>query len=197
MVNVIKDVDLIDHVSEYDVILVGANIYGHMNGGFQFDVKRRYPYVHEANISAPYGDINRMGTVLESKEDGKPTFCLCYIVDQITTRPDLNKVNVSYESIEKCLKLVSTLYKGKKIASTLLGTSQFDGNGDTDTVLPIFEKILGNEDVTIYDFKQECIYRKWRKAYNTGKTIKKKNGVEAWKRYIEQSKNNLTKKSKK
>ena len=169
MINIIENEDLIEHVSEYDVILLGANLYGTMNGGFPFDVKRRFPYVHELNISAPYGDRKRMGTILIAEEKDKPTFCLCYIV------PIVNKnTEVSYESLEQCLKLVAALYKGKRIACPFLGASQFDGHGKKDAILNLFNKILSKEDVTIYDFEQDSVYRKWRKAYKKGADLKKK-----------------------
>ena len=190
MINVIEGVDLIDHIGEYDVILVGANLYGTMNGGFPFDVKRRFPYVHETNIAAPYGDRNRLGTILTTKEDNGPTFCLCYIVERVSKTTE-----VSYESLEKCLKLVKALFKGKKIATTLLGASRFDGNGEKERILNLFKSIMSNEDVTIYDFEQDSIYRKWRKAYIKGALIKKVQGKNAWKKYLKESKNNLTKKS--
>lgn len=197
MVNIISEEDLIEHVNEYDVILVGANIYGHMNGGFQFDVKRRYPYVHLKNISEPYGDTSRLGTIIEAKEDGQPTFCLCYIIEQMNTRPDLEETTISYEHIEKCLKLVKAMYSNKRIASPILGTSKFDGLGDKETVIDIFKSVFDDEDVTLYDYVQESIYSKWRKAYLKGAEIKKNQGVDAWHEYLRQSKNNLTKQNTK
>jgi len=193
MVNIISNEDLIDHISEYDAILVGANIYAHMNGGFAFDVKRQYPYVHEANINTRYGDITRMGTILEVTHDNNPTFCLCYIVEHISTRPDIKKTNLDYESLEKCLNLINILYKGKHIASPLLGASQFDGNGDKEKIIQIFKSAFKDVDIDIYDYEQDTICQKWRKAYKIGAKLKKTASKKEYEQYIIKSKQKLTK----
>ena len=191
MIKIIKDVDLIDKVEEYDVVLVGANIYGSMYGGFQHDVKIRYNYVHQDNINTRYGDLTRIGTVLESARDGKPTFCLCYILDHVSTRSDGKKENLNYEGLEKCLKLINILYKGKKIGTTLLGTSPFDGYGDKEKVIKIFEKTLIDVVVDVYDYEQLTRTAKFFKSYTKGLPLKEKN-KEEWLKYVEECKKKLT-----
>ena len=113
-----------------------------------------YPYVQNKNIETKYGDKNKLGTILECKEENKPTFILLYI-NAGNYRPDVNPIYVSYESIEKCMKLVNILYKGKNIATTVIGSSRFDGNGDKDTILKILEENSNNINLTIYDYVQK------------------------------------------
>ena len=43
---------------------------------------------------------------------------------------------------------------GKKVLTTVLGCSRFDGNGDRDKVIPMMEKLLYNVDVDVYDYLQ-------------------------------------------
>lgn len=62
---------------------------------------------------------------------------------------------MSYDSLENCLKLVNVLYKGKHLASTLLGSSRFDGNGDKDKIKEIIERCLTDLDLTIYEYEQK------------------------------------------
>ena len=155
MINIIKDVDLFEHFDEYDVILIGTNNYCTMSHGIQLKVMLNYHYVYEKNMETKYADPEKLGTILECKSDGEPTFCLCFISNGYGFRPDLNKEYVSYESIEKCLKLVNILYKGKKIATTLLGSSRFDGNGDRDRILEIFNNSITDVELTIYDYRQK------------------------------------------
>ena len=154
MIKVVKDIDLYDHVGEFDVVLVGTNNYHIMSHGIQLNIMLNYPYVYDKNLETKYGDPEKLGTVLECKSEGEPTFCLCFICGG-NFRPDLNKDYLSYESLEKCLKLVNILYKGKKVAATLLGTSRFDGNGDRDKVMEIFNNSIKDVDLTIYDYHQK------------------------------------------
>jgi hypothetical protein len=111
--------------------------------------------VYEKNLETKYADPEKLGTLLECKSEGEPTFCLCFITNSYNFRPDLNNVYISYESVEKCLKLVNILYRGKKVATTLLGASKFDGNGDRDKVMEIFKDTITDVDLTIYDYEQK------------------------------------------
>ena len=154
MINIIKDVDLYDHFSEYDAILIGTNLYCTMSQGIQLKVMLNYPYVYNKNLETKYGDIDKLGTILECESDGEPTFCLCFITKGFNFRPDLESDYLSYEALENCLRFVNILYKGKNIACPLLGTSRFDGNGDRERIMEIFNKTLTDVNVTIFDYFQ-------------------------------------------
>lgn len=173
MIKVVKDIDLYNHVGEFDVVLVGTNNYHIMSHGIQLNIMLNYPYVYDKNLETKYGDPEKLGTILECKSEGEPTFCLCFICGG-NFRPDLNKDYLSYESLEKCLKLVNILYRGKKVATTLLGTSRFDGNGDREKVMEIFNETIKDVDLTIYDYYQKSrseqlgeIYHKEAKVRET------------------------------
>lgn len=155
MIKVIKDVDLFDHVNDYEAVLIGTNTYCTMSQGIQLKVMLNYHYAYEKNLETKYGDKNKLGTILECKSDGEPTFVLCFITSGYNFRPDLSSDYLSYESLEKCLKLINVLYKGKNIACTLLGSSRFDGNGDRDRIKEIFEKTTKDVNITIYDYFQK------------------------------------------
>jgi hypothetical protein len=155
MIKFVKNEDIYDHFSEYDVILIGTNVYCTMSQGIQLKVMLNYPYVYNKNLETKYGDIEKLGTILECESKGEPTFCLCFITKGYNFRPDLEKDYLSYESLEKVLKLVNIKYKGKIIACPLLGSSRFDGNGDRDKILAIFEKTLTNVECIIFDYYQK------------------------------------------
>ena len=155
MINIIKDIDLYDHLNEYDIILIGTNLYYMMSHGIQLKVMLNYPYVYEENLKTKYADREKLGTILECAKDGEPTFCLCFITEGNNFRPDLQKDYLSYDALEKTLKLVNIQYKGKKIACPFLGTSRFDGNGDRDKVMEIFNKTMTDVNLTIFDYFQK------------------------------------------
>lgn len=195
MINVIEDIDLFDHVGEYDVVLVGTGIYGVMSQGIQLKIHLNYPHAYEKNLATKYGDPEKLGTVLECAADGEPTFCLCYICKG-NFRPDLTKDYLSYESLEKCLKLINVLYKGKNVASTLLGASRFDGNGDRDKIMKLFEDNITDVNLTIYDYYQKSrdeetidvmlkeleVKKKDRKAYDAMVKERKREAEERFKK---------------
>lgn len=146
-----------EHIEEYDVILVGTNLNHNMGNGFQRYLRLYYPYVFEQNMTTRYGDIKKLGTIFACKEENKPIFILCFISEGVNYRPDIKSDYLSYESLEKCLNLVNILYGDKelKIASTIMGNSRFDGNGDKGKILEIFRKTLTNIKIDLYDYYQE------------------------------------------
>ena len=133
-----------------------------------------YPYVYNKNLETKYGDMNKLGTILECKSEGEPTFCLCFITKGFNFRPDLEKDYLSYEALEKCLKLVNTLYKGKRIACPLLGVSKFEGNGDRDRILEIFNNCMTDVNLTIYDYYQQSRAEHMKVIWETENEIRDK-----------------------
>lgn len=173
MIKVIKDVDLYNHVGEFDVVLVGTNNYCMMSQGIQLNIMLNYPYVYDKNLETKYGDPEKLGTVLECASEGEPTFCLCFICGG-NFRPDLQKDYLSYESLEKCLKLVNILYKGKNVATTLLGASRFDGNGDKEKILEIFNNCITDVNLTIYDYYQKSRSEQLNEVRNKELAVREK-----------------------
>lgn len=154
MIKIIQNLDLYNDIEKYDVILVGTGTYCSMSQGFQRSVMLNFPYVQEMNMETKYGDPKKLGTILECKKEGSPTFVLLFIYEG-NFRPDLKSVYLSYESLEKCLKIVNILYKGQKIACTFLGASRFDGNGNKDEIFNIIARSTNNLDLSIYDYEQQ------------------------------------------
>ena len=196
MISIIKDEDIYNHFDEYDIILIGTNVYCTMSQGIQLKVMLNYPYVYEKNLETKYGDIDKLGTLLECSSKDEPTFCLCFITKGYNFRPDLEKDYLSYEALENALKLVNIKYKGKKIACPLLGSSRFDGNGDKEKIYTIFNEILKDVDVTVFDYfqksraeemkevrdKEEAIKKEDRKAYYEMVRKRKKEANERFKK---------------
>ena len=173
MIKVIKDVDLYNHVGEFDVVLVGTNNYCMMSQGIQLNIMLNYPYVYDKNLETKYGDPEKLGTVLECTSEGEPTFCLCFITKGYNFRPYAESDYLSYEALEKCLNLVNILYKGKNIACPLLGSSRFDGNGDKEKIYEIFNNTLTDVDVTIFDYFQKSQAEEMKEVRERELAVKK------------------------
>lgn len=155
MIDIIKNEDLYNHLNEYDAVLIGTNTYQVMSNGIQLQLMLNYPYVYEQNLKTKYADRRKIGTLCECKKEGEPTICLCFIAKGYNFRSDLESDYLSYDGLENCLKLVNVLYKGKHLASYLLGSSEFDGNGDRERIMNIFNDNIKDLDLTIYDYKQK------------------------------------------
>ena len=173
MVKIIKDVDIYDHFNEYDVILIGTNLYCTMSQGIQLKVMLNYPYVFNKNLETKYGDKDKLGTIIECTSDNEPTFCLCFITEGYNFRPDKQKDYLSYEALENTLKLVNVRYKGKNIACPLLGSSRFDGNGDKKKILHIFKKTLTDVECTVFDYFQKSRAEEMKEVRDRELAVKK------------------------
>ena len=116
------------------------------------------------NYETKYGDINKLGTIVEYKEDNLPTFILAFTTFLYNFRGN-DKDFFEYDALEKCLKLINILYKGKRVATSMIGCSRFDGNANKDRVLEIINREATDFDLTIYDYKQDSYSESNQKEY--------------------------------
>jgi hypothetical protein len=164
MIDIIEDEPLINHISKYDAIVVGTNCYQVMRNGFQFEIARKYPYVKLENYNTKYGDIDKLGTILECKKENMPTIILSFISFGYNFKGD-NKPYIDYNALEKTFKLLNLLYEGKHLATTMIGTTTYDGNADQSKVLEILNKTVTNFDLSIFDYNQESYNKQQKKEY--------------------------------
>lgn len=167
--NIIKDVDPIFSADKYDVILVGTSTACSLASGFQGKIIRKYPYVDEANDKQTYRDNRRLGTRLTLKKDGNPIISLCYISKfNMAKKPTTN-----YESLENCLATANAEFKGKKVMTTVMGSTKLDGMGDKEKCLEIIEANTKDLDIDVYDYEQMTAQQErrllYRKLYNEEK----------------------------
>ena len=149
MLKIIKDKDPIWDTDKFDVILIGTSIYNQLNGGFQSKMKYKYPIVDEKNRETKYADFSKLGTRITINDT--PIISLMYICGY--PRPNIDTVD--YDSLTKCLLTANAEFRGKKVMATILGSSQFDGNGDKDKCLKIIEDTTKDLDITLYDYEQK------------------------------------------
>ena len=149
MLKIIKGKDPIWETDKFDVILIGTSIYNQLNGGFQSKIKYKYPIVDEKNRETKYADFSKLGTRITINDT--PTISLMYICGY--PRPNIDTVD--YDSLTKCLLTANAEFRGKKVLTTILGSSQFDGNGDKDKCLKIIKDSTKDLDITLYDYEQK------------------------------------------
>lgn len=165
-VRIIEGVDLITDVKKYDLVLVGTSILNTLGNGFQYKVGLNFPEVFEASkVASKYGDLTKLGKI--DYVDTEPNFGLCYIT-RGRFNPKIKPDTLEYDALKKCLQNVKRNYSGVSIASTIMGVSKYEGGGNKEKVIEIFNEILGEEDVTLYDYTQADIKEErkllWKKV---------------------------------
>lgn len=150
MINFVRNKDLIWETDNYDVILVGTSIYCMLSNGFQGKINLKYPFLEEENNKTSYGNLKKLGTRITINKENTPIISLMYICKH----PHKTREFISYDALEQCLRTAMAEFKGKKIATTLLGCSVFDGNGDKDKILNIIEDCTKGYNLDVYDYKQ-------------------------------------------
>lgn len=159
MITIVKDKPLIEDIFDYDIIIVGTGIHNALGNGFQYDVKINFPFVEEAVKNTPYADKRKLGTVTVINK--QPIFCVGFI-HQGGFRKDLTPDFLDYQALTEVLTLIDDNFENKRIATSLIGCSPFDGNGDRDKVLEIFSGLSDKNEYFIYDYEQ----RDYRQVHN-------------------------------
>lgn len=145
---IIKDKDAIWETDKYDVVLLGTSIYNMLTNGLQSKMRIKYPELETANQSTAYGDLKKLGKRVTV--EGTPIISLLYICKY----PNSKRVFLDYDALESCLETANSEFKGKKVMTTVLGCSRFDGNGDREKVLEIIEKATPDLYIDVYDYEQ-------------------------------------------
>jgi hypothetical protein len=151
-INIIYDKPLIEEILNYDIIIVGTGIHNALGNGFQYDIKINFPNVEDAVKKTSYADARKLGTV--TVIPGSPTFCVGFI-HKGGFRKDLNPVFLSYESLKEVLQLIDENFDNKRIATSMIGCSLYDGNGDKEKVLQMFNELSSKNEYYIYDYEQK------------------------------------------
>lgn len=148
MIEIVKDKDLIWDTDKYDVILVGTSIYNLLTQGFQSKMALKYPYIVEANNTTNYADNRKYGKRLTIQ--GTPIISLMYICGYPHSKRDY----LNYDALEHSLKTANSEFKGQTVATTIIGSSLFDGNGDKERCMKLIEANTPDLKLTVYDFPQ-------------------------------------------
>ena len=76
----------------------------------------------------------------------------------------------------------------KHIACPLLGSSRFDGNGDKDKILSIFNDTIKDLDLTIYDYYQKSRHEEMKEVREKELEVKKEDSEAYYKMVRERKK---------
>ncbi|MBP5458236.1 MAG: hypothetical protein J6Y37_17240 [Paludibacteraceae bacterium] len=149
MVELIEGRDAIWDTEKYDVVMVGTNINNSLRSGFQSKMRMKYPHIAVANNATDYGNTIKLGKRLTI--DGDPIISLLYITRSHKFR---GRSTLDYDALENCLVTANAEFRGKRVMTTLIGCSRFDGYGDRERVLDMLYRYCTDIDLYVYDYDQ-------------------------------------------
>ena len=129
------------------VILHGCNCFCTMGAGIAKYLKQQYPLVYTVDKQTGFGDKKKLGSLSIAGIHGNFHIVNCYSQYNYGFKKG-GKPPVEYKAIGECLEKVAQLYNGWEIRSPKIGCGL--AGGDWNIVEPMFEKILGNQNLTIY-----------------------------------------------
>lgn len=148
MINIVKDKEPIWEVEKYDVVLIGTTIYNNLNNGFQSKMRAKYPFLDAELDKTPYADRRKLGTRITVHQN--PIISILFV----SRYPNKHKVTLDFNALENALSTANAEFRGKKVLTTLIGTTLYDGNAPRDKVLELMERCCRNMDVDVYDYYQ-------------------------------------------
>ena len=133
---------------EFDVIGHGCNCKNNMGSGIAVGIKRHFPDAWMKDQKSLFGDKDKLGTMTQITQHGV-TVCNLYTQYNYTR----DKIDVDYDAIRSCMKLIKEKHTGKKIGLPLIGAGR--ASGDWSIIKLIIKEELNNEDVTIVHYNKE------------------------------------------
>ena len=173
--------ELLPKIKDYDVILFGMSLNHSFNQGLLYELALNFPDIKRyENHGTGYGDRRKYGkafsivshdsAILSTNRESGKIFFACYMNDGGYNRKNGNLDCVKYDCLEKCLISVRERCRGYnfKIAAPIIGASYYDGNGNKEKILNIFEKVFADDNIDLYDYDQRDfkneIFRKFNQA---------------------------------
>ena len=172
--------ELLPKIKDYDVILFGMGLNHAFNQGFLYDLALNFPDIKKyENKGTGYGDRRKYGTIFSIVShdsailsNSNKIFCACYMNDGGYRRREGSLDYVKYDALEKSLYAVKDRFRGYKfkIAAPIIGANYYDGAGDKEKILSIFEKVFSDMDIDLYDYEQKDFkaenFKRFNQAHN-------------------------------
>ena len=165
--HVISNKEPIYDADSYDVILIGISTHNKLMGNFQKKMAIKFPIIEKVDDSTAYGDIKKLGKNI-TIHDNIPIVCLMYVC----TYPTKNTY-LDYNALETCLQKANKEFKGKKVMTTIIGSTKFDGKGDKEKCLKIIEENTKDLDLYVYDYEQISISEEINRQNNYFANLRK------------------------
>jgi len=131
---------------KFDVIPHGCNCYCVMGKGFARQVKQTFPEAYKVDCSTIKGDKSKLCTITYAdviRNNHKITIINAYT--QFDYR--FKKVNVDYNALRSCMKIIKNDFSGKRIGYPLIGAGLAEG--DWKIISKIIDEELNGEDHTL------------------------------------------------
>ncbi len=137
---------------EFEVIAHGCNCMCHMGAGIAKTIKQVFPAAYEADCRTEKGSRQKLGTCSFAECEtpvGIVTVVNCYT--QYRWGTPHGKVAADYDAIRECMTWIRDQFHGKRIGLPKIGAGL--AGGDWQTISQIIEAELGDEDVTVVEYR--------------------------------------------
>ena len=133
---------------EFDLITHGCNCFCEMGAGIAKRIKREFPGAYLADKQTSKGDRRKLGTCSFAEIENRHL-----IVVNAYTQFDFRGrgVKVDYDAVRSCMNWIKKNFPGRKMGIPKIGAGL--AGGDWDTIAKIIEDELGDEDVTLVEYR--------------------------------------------
>jgi len=135
----------------FDVIVHGCNCFHTMGAGLARQIKLAFPEAWSADCATPHGKRSKLGTCSHAKchrPQGTVT-----VVNAYTQYRTGRGKQTSYSALRRCMRWVTEHCSGCSIGMPKIGAGL--GGGDWHIIREIIHEELGDEDVTIVEYRHE------------------------------------------
>lgn len=134
----------------FDVIAHGCNCFCTFGAGIARQIAVECPEAAIIDNYTKRGDAKKLGHFTAAEiERGKTKFIVVNAYTQFGC--NINKVNVDYNAIRSCFKLIKEKYTGKRIGYPKIGAGL--AKGDFSIISKIIDEELEGEDHTLVEYQ--------------------------------------------
>lgn len=147
------DGDLVKSAEEFDIITHGCNCFCKMGAGIALKIKEKFPEAYQVDCKTKAGDKSKLGTITYTTNT-KPIIVNSYTQYKYGSYKT-GGMDLDYMAVKTAMQEIKKLFSGKKIGMSKIGSML--AGGDWNVTKRIIEEILGDEDVTIFNHKNNVI----------------------------------------
>jgi len=148
--------DLIEFAKEgmFEVIIHGCNCFCTMGSGIARTIADQFPTAYKADCATKKGDRNKLGTFTGAAVGEMGYHSPFFIINAYTQyKYTRNEVDVDYDAVQKVMRSINSLFKGKRVGYPLIGAGL--AGGDWNVLSKIIDEELTDVDHTLVIFDPE------------------------------------------
>lgn len=142
----------------FEVIVHGCNCHNTMGAGIALQIKNKFPKAYEADLKTAKSDKSKLGNYSYAVVNNNASVPGQFVIVNAYTQYDFassqynDEVMLDYTALQSVLEQIAQDFSGYKIGFPLIGCGL--AGGEEKRVVSMISKELGNQDITIVQFKK-------------------------------------------